>query len=178
MSTRQSALSLKHILSSKPSTHVIETEKPDQTESKRAFVRIESEVKRYKQMDPPELFSKKYRKNSFEIMRDQRQRQEFQKQTEKVKDSESDDNTIDTETDYSDSTIKISDDESMELGYDDFKTTGPINTNLRDLYCSNYLDYKLDLLRRKESILSQQINQQCLAFYPDIEDADNEGVLI
>lgn len=176
MSTRQSAISLKHILSSKPSGHVLQIEKCEPTDVKNAVHHIETEGKRYKQTeqskDPPDLFSKKYRKNSFEIMRDQRQRKEL------VRDSESDDNTIDTETDYSDSTIKISDDESMEFGYDDFKTTGPINTNLRDLYCSNYLDFKLDLLRRKESILSQQINEQSLPFYPDIEDVDNEGVLI
>lgn len=99
--------------------------------------------------------------------------------TEKMKDSESDENTVDTETDYSDTTIKMSDDEGMELDYDDLKTAGPINTNLRDLYCSNYLEYKLQILRRKESKLSERIIEKTHAFYPDIEDVDKEdGLLI
>lgn len=107
-----------------------------------------------------------------------------QQSLELPSESESEDSTIETQSDFSDAIIKISD-EDLEFEHNKLPThSGPINKNLRDLYCSSYLQHKLDLLKVEETRLSQELtSRRYEAFYSNqFEDVDEGdiagGVLI
>lgn len=95
---------------------------------------------------------------------------------EKPSDTESEENTIETQSNFSDTVIKISD-EDMDFDYDELpRHTGPINKNLRDLYCSNYIHHKLQLLKVEEGKLSGDMtNRSYGIFHRDKFDDIDEG---
>ncbi|KAL0278197.1 UNVERIFIED_CONTAM: hypothetical protein PYX00_000085 [Menopon gallinae] len=60
---------------------------------------------------------------------------------------------------------------------DQTKYLGPISTDLRDLYCSNYLQHKLEMLKREKNRLEREMivpdyGRDC---FDDPEDADIAG---
>lgn len=94
--------------------------------------------------------------------------------------SESEENTIETRSEFSDTVIEISD-EDMNFGYNELpRHSGPINKNLRDLYCSNYLEHKLELLKVEESRLSEEMTTRtygisCRDRFDDIDEGEIAG---
>ena len=95
---------------------------------------------------------------------------------EKPSESESEENTIESQSDFSDTVIKISD-EDMDFDYHELpRHSGPINKNIRDLYCSNYLHHKIQLLKVEEDKFPEEMtNRNYGIFHRDKFDDIDEG---
>lgn len=124
-----------------------------------------------------------YGKNSFEMIPDKTKRtirrykeEESTPEKEKPSESESEENTIESQSDFSDTVIKISD-EDMDFDYHELpRHSGPINKNIRDLYCSNYLHHKIQLLKVDEDEFSDEMtNRNYGIFHRDKFDDIDEG---